>query len=47
MLELRKKAKGAVSKKTIGVSSDQLLVVVNDDGMTAILEMNSKTDFVA
>jgi len=47
-LELRKKGLTAASRKTSRTATDGLLAVANNgDGVTAVVEINSETDFVA
>ncbi|KAG0626622.1 hypothetical protein M758_2G138600 [Ceratodon purpureus] len=47
MLELRKKGLTAASRKTSRAATDGLLAVANAEGVTAVVEINSETDFVA
>lgn len=48
ILELRKKGLTAASRKTSRTATDGLLAVANNaDGVTAVVEINSETDFVA
>lgn len=47
MVELRKKGVAVASKETVRVARDGVLGVANGEGATAIVELNSETDFVA
>lgn len=47
ILELRKKGLTAASRKTSRTATDGLLAVANGVGLTAVVEINSETDFVA
>lgn len=47
MSELRKKGLTAASRKTSRAATDGLLAVANAEGVTAVVEINSETDFVA
>lgn len=47
VVELRKKGVAVASKETVRVARDGVLGVANGEGATAIVELNSETDFVA
>jgi hypothetical protein len=47
VLELRKKGLTAAGRKTSRAATDGLLAVANAEGVTAVVEINSETDFVA
>lgn len=47
MVELRKKGLTAASRKISRVATDGLLAVAQGDGVAAVVEINSETDFVA
>lgn len=47
MLELRKKGLTAASRKSSRLAADGLLAVASGGGATAVVEINSETDFVA